>query len=210
MDLAYRLMAGPPDPEKLGPLPQSVETPSIEPTRDGYVGFCTNSRQQVSDFMLLIGRPELRDDEALAQVAGRMARFAEWNEIVHAYTQRHTTAEVIEAAAPLRIPVAPVLSGATRAPTTSRSCARGVLRKNPDGVLRCRGVRYRVDFEDPPRAARRRGCGAPRRTASRCAAPPGAGGAAAPAARRRPHPRPHGVVGRPVRDRACSRRSAPT
>jgi crotonobetainyl-CoA:carnitine CoA-transferase CaiB-like acyl-CoA transferase len=148
LDLAYRLMAGPPDPEKLGPLPQSVETPSIEPTQDGFVGFCTNSRQQVSDFMLLIGRPELRDDEALAQVAGRMARFAEWNEIVHAYTTRHTTAEVIEAAAQLRIPVAPVLSGAT-VRDHEQIVARGVLRKNPQGVLVPRRP-YRVDFEDPP------------------------------------------------------------
>jgi crotonobetainyl-CoA:carnitine CoA-transferase CaiB-like acyl-CoA transferase len=148
MDLSFRLMAGPPDPEKLGPLPQSVETPSIEPTRDGYVGFCTNSRQQVSDFMLLIGRPELRDDEQLAQVAGRMARFAEWNEIVHAYTRRHTTAEVIEAAAQLRIPVAPVLSGKT-VREHEQIVARGVLRRNPHGVLVPRRP-YRVNFQDPP------------------------------------------------------------
>jgi crotonobetainyl-CoA:carnitine CoA-transferase CaiB-like acyl-CoA transferase len=148
MDLAFRLMAGPPDPEKLGPLPQSVETPSIEPTRDGYVGFCTNSRQQVADFMLLIGRPDLRADEELAQVHGRIARFAEWNEIVHAYTKRHTTAEVIAAAAELRIPVAPVLSGAT-VRDHEQIVARGALRKNPEGVLVPRRP-YRVDFEDPP------------------------------------------------------------
>ena len=73
LDLSFRLLAGPPDPEKLGSLPQSIETPSIEPTRDGYVGFCTNSRQQVADFMLLIGHPELREDEQLAQVMGRVA-----------------------------------------------------------------------------------------------------------------------------------------
>jgi crotonobetainyl-CoA:carnitine CoA-transferase CaiB-like acyl-CoA transferase len=156
LDLAYRLMAGAPDAEKLGPLPQSVETPSIEPTRDGYVGFCTNSRQQVSDFMLLIGRPELRDDEQLAQVAGRMARFAEWNEIVHTYTKQHTTAEVLEAAAALRIPVAPVLSGET-VRRHEQIVARGVLQKNPDGVLVPRRP-YRVNFEDPPQP---RGVAAP-------------------------------------------------
>ncbi len=148
MDLTFRLMAGPPDPEKLGGLPQSVETPSIEPTRDGYVGFCTNSRQQVSDFMLLIGRPDLRDDAGLAQVPGRMARFEEWNEIVHAYTKQHTTAEVLEAAAALRIPVAPVLSGeSVRHHEQLR--ARRALRPAPDGVLvPCRP--YRVDFADAP------------------------------------------------------------
>jgi crotonobetainyl-CoA:carnitine CoA-transferase CaiB-like acyl-CoA transferase len=157
MDLNFRLLAGPPDPEKLGGLPQSVETPSIEPTRDGYVGFCTNSRQQVADFMLLIGRPDLREDEQLAQVAGRIARFAEWNEIVHAYTKRHTTAEVLEAAALLRIPVAPVLSGQT-VRHHEQLVARRALRPAPDGVPV--PVRpYRVDFEDAPEP---RGVEAPR------------------------------------------------
>jgi crotonobetainyl-CoA:carnitine CoA-transferase CaiB-like acyl-CoA transferase len=148
MDLAFRLLAGPPDPEKLGGLPQSVETPSIEPTRDGYVGFCTNSRQQVSDFMLLLGRPELREDEELAQVGGRLARFAEWTKLVHAYTKAHTTAEVIEAAARLRIPVAPVLTGET-VRRHEQIVARGALRKDPRGVLVPRRP-YRVDFADPP------------------------------------------------------------
>ena len=48
-----------------------------------------------SDFLLLIERPDLRDDEVLAQVPGRMARFEEWNEIVHAYTTQHTSAEIV-------------------------------------------------------------------------------------------------------------------
>ena len=150
VDLSYRLIVGEPDPERLGGLPQAVETPSIEPTRDGYVGFCTNSRQQISDFMLLIGRPELRDDEELAQVAGRAKRFAEWNEIVHAYTERHTTADVLEAAGLLRIPVAPVLSGET-VRHHEQLVARRALRPDPDGLLvPCRP--YRVDFADAPEA----------------------------------------------------------
>ncbi len=157
LDLAYRLMAGAPDPEKLGGLPQSVETPSIEPTRDGYVGFCTNSRQQVSDFMLLIGRPELRDDAELAQVAGRLARFDAWNALVHAYTKQHTTAEVLEAAAALRIPVAPVLSGET-VRSHEQLVARRALRAAPDGLfVPCRP--YRLDFAEPPEP---RGVAAPR------------------------------------------------
>jgi crotonobetainyl-CoA:carnitine CoA-transferase CaiB-like acyl-CoA transferase len=148
VDLTYRLMAGPPDPEKLGPLPLSVETPSIEPTRDGYVGFCTNSRQQFSDFLLLIGRPDLQSDEELAQVTGRMARFDAWNEIVHAYTKQHTTAEIIEAAAALRIPVAPVLSGET-VRRHEQVLARRALRPDPAGVL-VPARPYRVNFEDAP------------------------------------------------------------
>ena len=115
-------------------LPQSVETPSIEPTADGYVGFCTNSRQQFSDFLLLIERPDLRDDSGLAFVAGRMARFEEWNEIVHAYTTKHTTAEIVEAAARLRIPVAPVNDGDT-VRHHEQLRARGALVEDPTGDL---------------------------------------------------------------------------
>ena len=54
MDLLYALLGRP----ELRGSAQSVETPSIEPTLDGYVGFCTNSAQQFSDFLLLIGRPD--------------------------------------------------------------------------------------------------------------------------------------------------------
>ena len=67
MDLMCRVV-GITEPKGRG---QSVETPSVEPTRDGYVGFCTNTAQQFSDFLLLIGRDDLREDRALFQVAGR-------------------------------------------------------------------------------------------------------------------------------------------
>ena len=35
---------------------RTIETPSVEPTLDGYVGFCTNSREQFHSFLLLIER----------------------------------------------------------------------------------------------------------------------------------------------------------
>src|SRR6476619_4684302 len=99
-------LRGRPNP---GAPARSFETPSIEPTSDGYVGFNTNTRQQFDDFLVLIERPELIiEDESWASVATRVARWDEWNEIVHAWTTKHTTAEVVEKAALLRIPVAPV------------------------------------------------------------------------------------------------------
>jgi crotonobetainyl-CoA:carnitine CoA-transferase CaiB-like acyl-CoA transferase len=55
---------------------------------------------------------------------------------------------VIEAAAALRIPVAPVLSGET-VRRHEQIVARGALRENPHGVLVPRRP-YRVDFADPP------------------------------------------------------------
>ena len=146
MDLISRLLGvGAPD----GPLPQSVETPSIEPTADGYVGFCTNSRQQFSDFLLLIGRTDLQQDEGLAQVAGRMARFDEWNAIVHAWTTRHTTGEIVEAASRLRIPVAPIHNGAT-VRRHEHLVARGVFRKDAGGAFLHPRPPYRIDGQEAP------------------------------------------------------------
>ena len=141
--------------EASGALPQSVETPSIEPTRDGWVGFCTNSRQQFSDFLLMIGRQDLQQDKGLAQVGGRVARLEEWNRIVHDWTRRHDTAEVVEAASLLRIPVAPVNDGET-VRSHEQLQARGVFRESPDrgtgpAFLYPRPP-YRIDFDDPPPA----------------------------------------------------------
>jgi crotonobetainyl-CoA:carnitine CoA-transferase CaiB-like acyl-CoA transferase len=126
-----------------------VETPSIEPTADGYVGFCTNSSQQFSDFLLMIERPDLRDDEQLAQFAGRLMRFEEWNEIMRAWLAQRTTAEVIELASLLRIPVAPICNGQTVV-AHEQLAERGVF--VPDAEERFVQPRrpYRLDDADPP------------------------------------------------------------
>jgi len=134
-----------------GPIMPTVETPSIEPTADGYVGFCTNTRQQFSDFLLLIERPELRDDETWTQVGSRMARLEEWNRIVHAWTRRHTTAEIVERASLLRIPVAPVLDG-DRVRRHEQLVARGVFRRAPGGGFEYPRPPYRIDGVSPPEA----------------------------------------------------------
>jgi crotonobetainyl-CoA:carnitine CoA-transferase CaiB-like acyl-CoA transferase len=154
MDLVARLVGG----QDFSRLPLSLETPSIEPTSDGYVGFTTNSRQQISDFMVLIERPDLCDDEELAQAFGRIARYAEWNEIVHEWTRRHTTAEVLERAAALRIPVAPVLNGDT-VRRHEQIVARGALEPDPTGTFLQPRRPYRFDDRDPlpPRPAPRLG-----------------------------------------------------
>ncbi len=130
-------------------LAPSVETPSIEPTADGYVGFCTNSRQQFSDFLLMIERPDLREDEALAQFAGRLMRFDEWNGIMRPWLSQKTTAEIIELASLLRIPVAPIGNGETVA-THEQLAERGVF--GPDAEERFLQPRrpYRIDDADPP------------------------------------------------------------
>ncbi|NQZ98179.1 MAG: CoA transferase [Myxococcales bacterium] len=146
LDLIFRLLGV----EELGGSGATVETPSIEPTADGYVGFCTNTRQQISDFMLLIERPDLRDDEGLAQIAGRIGRFDEWNEIVHAYTKDHGTAEIVQAASMLRIPVAPV-NDAQAVLSHEQFVERGVFCDDPTATFKQPRRPYRIDDVDPPR-----------------------------------------------------------
>ncbi len=130
-------------------LGQSVETPSIEPTADGYVGFCTNSRQQFSDFLLMIDRVDLQEDEQLAQFAGRLMRFEEWNAITRAWLETRTTQEVIEKASLLRIPVAPICNGQTVL-AHEHLAERGAFIPDARGDFMQPRRPYRIDHTDPP------------------------------------------------------------
>lgn len=121
-----------------------VEIPSIEPTRDGWVGFNTNSRQQFRDFLLLIERTDLLEDEELASIIGRWKRMDEWNELVRAWTTQHTTAEIVAKASLLRIPVAPVNDGRSVL-EHEQFRARGVFVTNPDGDFQQPRPPYRLD-----------------------------------------------------------------
>jgi crotonobetainyl-CoA:carnitine CoA-transferase CaiB-like acyl-CoA transferase len=109
---------------------RNVEVPSIEPTKDGWVGFATNSFQQYNDFLVLIGRPDLLEQKDLANAQGRSKRMLEWNKIVHDWTREHTIREIIETAALLRIPVAPVNNGKTVL-EHEQLLARNVFVENP-------------------------------------------------------------------------------
>lgn len=106
----FNSLAGRPEPDPSVP-PRSVEIPSIEPTLDGWVGFNTNTRDQWESFCILIERPDLLETAEFAALAMRNERAEEWNAMVREYTTKHTTADIVEAAAALRIPVAPVADG---------------------------------------------------------------------------------------------------
>jgi len=142
------LNGGSGDPEH-ALLAPSVETPSIEPSRDGYVGFCTNARQQFNDFLVLIERPDLLDDGEIGTVAGRAARFDEWNAVVHAWCSARTTEEIIEQASLLRIPVCNVCNGETIT-VHEQLAARGVYRPDASGSFLRPRRPYLVDGETGP------------------------------------------------------------
>ena len=71
---------------------RSLELPSIVPTADGMVGFCTITAQQFQDFLVLIERADLIDDAELASVDGRIARRDEFLGMVTQWTETRTTA----------------------------------------------------------------------------------------------------------------------
>jgi len=92
---------------------RSIEVPSIEPTADGFVVFTTNSAQQFQDFLIMIERPDLLEDQELPIAMHRFRRRAEFLADVHEWTTKRTSAEVLEAAGMFRIPAGPVLNGET-------------------------------------------------------------------------------------------------
>ena len=92
---------------------RSVEVPSIEPARDGWVGFAMLSAQQWQDFTVMVGRPEIGDDPGLAQQLGRWPRRSDVEGPVQDWTRRHSVDEIVELASSFRIPVAPIGTGAT-------------------------------------------------------------------------------------------------
>ena len=146
--------------EPIGKVPRNQETPSIEPTKDGWVGFNTNTRQQLGDFCLMAGRPD--DADRFATARDRMVQWDEWNELVHDYTTAHTTEEIIEFASMLRIPVAPIGNGRDT-PAIDQFVERGVFIDDPDGEFRMPRRPWRMNGEPlpVPRPAPRLDAGAP-------------------------------------------------
>lgn len=109
---------------------RTVEIPSVEPARDGYIGFCTITAQQWRDFLVLIERPDLVDDEDLARWDGRLRRVREVYDMIHAWTRRQAVKDIVTKAAALRIPVAEIGTGAS-VPRFDHFVARGVFVSHP-------------------------------------------------------------------------------
>jgi crotonobetainyl-CoA:carnitine CoA-transferase CaiB-like acyl-CoA transferase len=127
---------------------RTIEVPSIEPTRDGFFVITTNSAQQFQDFLLMIERPDLVADHDLPRVAKRFARREEFLSAVHHYTTRHTTEEILEAAALYRIPAGPLLDGSTMT-QFEQFVARRVFVPNPSGRFLQPRVPYRISGLSP-------------------------------------------------------------
>lgn len=116
---------------------RGTPVPGIEPTSDGYVGFFVITGQQWLDFCALIGQPHWCDDERLFIATERRLRADELLGPIREWTRSQTTAEIVEIASLMRIPVAPIGNGATLA-TIDQFVAEEWFVRNPDGVLQPR------------------------------------------------------------------------
>ena len=133
-------------PSVAGPA-RSVEIPSIEPTADGYIGFCTITGQQFQDFLVMIGRPDLVGDSDLATFVGRQRRRDEFLKMVHDWTLERPCAEIEELAAAMRIPVSPI--GRPETLTSFEQFSdRGVYVSSAVGRFSQPRVPYRIDESD--------------------------------------------------------------
>lgn len=106
--------------------------PSVESAKDGWVGFNLATAQNLEDFMVLIEKPEWLADEELCSYEGRYARAAEFQAGVREWTERHTVAEIVDAAQTFRIPCAPVHNGETIL-QDDQTVARGFYRDMDGG-----------------------------------------------------------------------------
>jgi len=125
-----------------GPLPRAIEVPSIEPAKDGWVGFCTITGQQWTDFCTMIGHPEVAEDAQYFDAYRRVEHLPFMQQIIHGWTRQRTVDEIIEVATAMRIPVTPVGNGRTT-PAVDQLVACNIFRKGPGNFL-CPRPPYRL------------------------------------------------------------------
>jgi crotonobetainyl-CoA:carnitine CoA-transferase CaiB-like acyl-CoA transferase len=131
------------DLEPNGSAQRSVEIPSIEPAKDGWVGFCTVTGQQWQDFIaVVIGRADLAEDEYLRYALERFRQLDRVLGAIHAWTREHTIAEAVEKATLCRVPAVPVGDGRSVL-RIDHFVERGTFVDNPAGFRQPR-VPYRL------------------------------------------------------------------
>ncbi|OBI84630.1 CaiB/BaiF CoA-transferase family protein [Mycobacterium sp. E740] len=114
------------------PVRRSVEVPSIEPAKDGYVGISMVTGQQWLDFAAMVDCPEFTEIEQLRFQIGRW-EYREWiRERIGPWMRDRTVGEIVELGQLFRLPLAPLGNGAT-IPDMDHLLERGVYVDNPAG-----------------------------------------------------------------------------
>ena len=132
--------------------PRAFETPSIERTADGWVGFNTNAPHQIEGFLRMIGRDDLADRGEYMLAGARMSRIDEWQPLVSGWTSARTTDEIIDAALAHNVPVAPVCDGRT-VTELDHVVARDSLVADIEGTFRMPRRPWRLNGDRGPAPA---------------------------------------------------------
>jgi len=130
-----------------GPLPRSIDVPSIEPSKDGWVGFCTQTGQQWVDFCSMLGRQDVAENPRYMNMRNRMDDLDFISGMIHEWTRERTTEEIIQVCELLRIPAAPIGNGRDL-PGFDHLAARGVYQRAPGGFLQPRAP-WRLETAEP-------------------------------------------------------------
>jgi len=119
------------------PLPRSIEIPSIERAKDGWVGFCTVTGQQWVDLCTLMGRSDVGENQDYLAAMKRMDDMDFIKGVIEGWTLEHTIDEILELCAAFRIPASPIGNGQTLL-ENEHLVAREVFQNSPGGFMQPR------------------------------------------------------------------------
>ncbi|WP_297730181.1 CoA transferase [Mycobacterium sp.] len=117
---------------RVPPVRRTLEVPSIEPAKDGYVGITMVTGQQWLDFVAMVECPQLEEIEQLRFQIGRWAYRDLIREQIGPWLAERTVAEIVELGQLFRLPIAALGNGSTiRDMEYARQ--RKVFTRNPAG-----------------------------------------------------------------------------
>jgi crotonobetainyl-CoA:carnitine CoA-transferase CaiB-like acyl-CoA transferase len=98
---------------RVPPIRRTLEVPSIEPAKDGYVGITMVTGQQWLDFVAMVECPQLEEIEQLRFQIGRWAYRDLIREQIGPWLAERTVQEIVELGQLFRLPIAALGNGST-------------------------------------------------------------------------------------------------
>lgn len=98
---------------RVPPIRRTLEVPSIEPAKDGYVGITMVTGQQWLDFCAMVECPQLEEIEQLRFQIGRWAYRDLIREKIGPWLAERTVEEIVELGQLFRLPIAALGNGST-------------------------------------------------------------------------------------------------
>ncbi|BBX62647.1 CoA transferase [Mycobacterium saskatchewanense] len=117
---------------RVPPIRRTLEVPSIEPAKDGYVGITMVTGQQWLDFVAMVECPQLEEIEQLRFQIGRWQYRDLIREQIRPWLAERTVEEIVELGQLFRLPIAALGNGSTIR-DTEYATERGVFVRNPAG-----------------------------------------------------------------------------